>query len=281
MREIDVSLIRRTVADLCIEANCQLSPDIRAALAAAWEREEPQSLAAELLQSLLANAAIASERRLPLCQDTGLAVVFVELGQDVHLIGGEVEEAINAGVAEGYGRGYLRASVLRDPLRRENTGDNTPAIIHYRLKPGDGLKIIVAPKGFGSENMSAVALLKPSEGAESVKDFIVQTVRRAGPNPCPPVIVGVGVGGSLEKAALMAKEALLRPVGQANEDPFWAELEAQTLARINELDIGPAGFGGLTSALAVHIMAFATHIAGLPVAVNMGCHVTRHAERSL
>ncbi len=281
MREIDVSLIRRTVADLCIEANCQLSPDIRAALAAAQEREEPQSLAAELLQSLLANADIASERRLPLCQDTGLAVVFVELGQDVHLTGGEVEEAINAGVAEGYGRGYLRASVLRDPLRRKNTGDNTPAIIHYRLKPGDGLKITVAPKGFGSENMSAVALLKPSEGAEGVKDFIVQTVRRAGPNPCPPVIVGVGVGGSLEKAALMAKEALLRPVGQANEDPFWAELEAQSLARINELDIGPAGFGGRTSALAVHIVSFATHIAGLPVAVNMGCHVTRHAERSL
>jgi len=272
---------------LCIQANILLNDDIASALrqgAASEPRELSNgmpSLACDVLNILLDNAGIARRDLLPICQDTGMAVVFVELGQDVHLIGGSLEEAINAGVAAGYERGYLRKSVVRDPLRRVNTGDNTPAVVHVRIVPGDRLKITLAPKGFGSENMSRLVMLKPSDGQEAVKRVVLETVQTAGANPCPPIIVGVGVGGTMEKAALIAKEALLRPVGSTNIDPFWTELEDELLTEINNLNIGPAGFGGRTTALAVHINVYPTHIAGLPVAVNIGCHVTRHAEKEL
>ena len=284
VREIEVGRITETVADLCIRANVLLNDDIACALrqgAVSEPRELSSgmpSLARDVLNILLDNADVARQDALPICQDTGMAVVFVELGQDVHLTGGSLEEAVNAGVAAGYERGYLRKSVVRDPIRRVNTGDNTPAVLHVRIVPGDRLKITVAPKGFGSENMSRLVMLKPSDGLEAVKRVVLETVQSAGSNPCPPIIVGVGVGGTMEKAALLAKEALLRPVGHANPDPFWAGMEAGLLEEINRLDIGPAGFGGRTTALAVPINVYPTHIAGLPVAVNIGCHVTRHAE---
>ena len=280
IREIHVAQITETVADLCIRANVLLNDDIACALRqSAADEEKP--LARDVLNILLDNADIARQDSLPICQDTGMAVVFVELGQDVHLVGGLLEDAINTGVAAGYERGWLRKSVVRDPIRRVNTGDNTPAVVHVRIVPGDRLKITVAPKGFGSENMSRLVMLKPSDGLDAVKRVVLETVQTAGANPCPPIIVGVGVGGTMEKAALIAKEALLRPVGHANTDPFWAEREAELLAEINRLDIGPAGFGGRTTALAVHINVYPTHIAGLPVAVNIGCHVTRHAEKEI
>jgi fumarate hydratase subunit alpha len=265
---------------MCQEANCLISPDIRRALAQA-EAGESSPLGRRVLATLLENARVAGTEMIPLCQDTGLAVVFAELGQEVHIKGGDLEEAINAGVARGYEEGFLRKSVVGDPIRRVNTGDNCPAVIHYRIVPGDRLKLTVAPKGFGSENMSALALLKPSQGLDGVRAVIIDTVRKAGPNPCPPVIVGVGLGGTMEKAALMAKEALLRPVGSGHPDPFWRQVEEELLKEVNALDIGPAGFGGRSTALAVHVKTYATHIAGLPVAVNIGCHVTRHAEREL
>ena len=280
IREINTARITETVADLCIRANVRLNEDIAGALRrSAADEEKP--LARDVLNILLDNADVARLDSLPICQDTGLAVVFVELGQDVHLVGGALEEAINAGVADGYKRGWLRNSVVRDPIRRINTGDNTPAVVHVSIVPGDRLKITVAPKGFGSENMSRLVMLKPSDGLEAVKRVVLETVQAAGSNPCPPMIVGVGIGGTMEKAALIAKEALLRPIGHANPDPFWAELEAELLADMNRLNIGPAGFGGRTTALAVHINVYPTHIAGLPVAVNIGCHVTRHAEAIL
>jgi fumarate hydratase subunit alpha len=280
MREIDCELVSAAVAELCVQANCCLGEDLKAALAGA-ETEETHPLGREVLRTLRQNAAVAEAETIPLCQDTGLAVVFADVGQGLGVTGGSLEKAINAGVALGYENGFLRKSVVRDPLRRDNTGDNTPAVIHYRIVPGDRLMITVAPKGFGSENMSALALLKPSDGVEGLKDFVERTVRAAGANPCPPVIVGVGVGGTLEKAALLAKRALLRPVGEKNPDPFWADLENELLAALNRLDIGPAGFGGRTTALAVHLNPYPTHIAGLPVAVNLGCHATRHASRIL
>lgn len=277
IREIDVAKITETVADLCIRANVLLNVDIENALRNG-AATEVKPLARDVLNILLENADAARTDSLPICQDTGMTVVFVELGQDVHLVGGSLEPAINAGVATGYAGGYLRKSVVRDPIDRVNTGDNTPAVIHVRLAPGDRLKITVAPKGFGSENMSRLVMLKPSDGLEGVKRVVLETVRLAGPNPCPPMIVGVGVGGTMEKAALIAKEALLRPVGEHNANPFWAELEAELFTAVNALDIGPAGFGGRTTALAVNVDFYPTHIAGLPVAVNIGCHVTRHAE---
>ena len=277
MREIPVEQITQAVAEMCVNCNCLIDPHIKAGLAKA-EKGETNPLGRQVLTTLLDNAEIARELMIPICQDTGLAVVFVEIGQEVHLTGGSLEEAINAGVAKGYTEGFLRKSVVRDPLDRENTGDNTPAVIHYQIVPGDRLKLTVAPKGFGSENMSALKMLKPSQGLAGIKKLVLDTVCAGGPNPCPPIIVGVGVGGSMEKAALLAKQSLLRPVGSPNPDPAWGRIEDELLAEINQLDIGPAGFGGRTTALAVHISPYATHIAGLPVAVNIGCHFTRHAE---
>jgi len=280
MREIDCRQITEAIGRMCLKANCLISPDIRAALSRSGECETSE-LGREVLETLLRNAQVAEEQMIPICQDTGLAVVFVEIGQEVHIVGGGLEEAINAGVAQGYQEGYLRKSVVADPIRRVNTGDNSPAVIHYQIVPGDRLKLTLAPKGFGSENMSALKMLKPSQGLEGVKRLVTDTVAQAGPNPCPPIIVGVGVGGTMEKAAFLAKKSLLRPVGEFNDDPFWAEVEKDLLAEVNRLDIGPAGFGGRTTALGVHILTYPTHIAGLPVAVNIGCHVTRHAEEIL
>ena len=276
MREIQAEVVAEAVAALCIRANIELNDDIREAFTSALEMET-SAMGCDVLAKLLENADIAMDKQLPICQDTGMAVVFVELGQDVH-IDGDINAAIHEGVRRGYERGFLRKSVVRDPVRRENTKDNTPAVIHYNLVPGDKMKITVAPKGFGSENMSALAMLKPSDGINGVKRAVIDAVQAAGANPCPPIVVGVGVGGTMEKAALMAKEALLQPVHAHHEDAFWADVEVELLEKINALDIGPAGFGGRTTALAVHINTYPTHIAGLPVAINIGCHVTRHAE---
>ena len=274
IRIVSAEEITSTVAALCIKANINVKESIRSALCSARDAED-SSLAISVLDTLLENANAAEREKLPICQDTGMAVVFVSLGMNVH-IDGDIELAINEGVRQGYRQGYFRNSVVSDPIKRENTGDNTPAVIHYDLVPGNIVHITLAPKGFGSENMSALRMLNPSDGLGGVEDFIVETVKAAGPNPCPPVIVGAGIGGTMEKAALLAKQALLRDPGSVNDDPFWAEAEARLLERINALDIGPAGFGGRTTALAVHIIAFPTHIAGLPVAINIGCHATRH-----
>lgn len=277
MRDIHVDSITEKIAELCIESNIDLKADIRCAFCEALDREE-NGIAREVIQVLLENADIAREERLPICQDTGMVVVFLEWGQEVHLIGGSLEKAIHAGVAQGYEQGYLRKSVVRDPLDRINTGDNTPAVIHTKIVPGDRLKITVAPKGFGSENMSRVFMLRPADGLEGIRNAVLQSVQQAGPNPCPPIILGLGIGGTMEKAAILAKEALLRPLGEKNPLPFWAELEHSLLQQINALGIGPGGFGGKTTALGVHINVFPTHIAGLPLAINFGCHVTRHSE---
>ena len=274
LRLIDAAEITRTVADLCVKANTCIGEDIRAALMAAKTRET-SPLAIDTLNVLLENAKVAEAEKLPICQDTGMAVVFVSLGPDVH-VSGDINEAINEGVRQGYRSGFCRNSVVRDPVNRVNSGDNTPAVIYCDFTRESGLRITVAPKGFGSENMSAVRMLNPSDGLEGVEDFIAETVRLAGPNPCPPVIAGVGIGGTMEKAALLSKQALIRELGSANPDPFWAVAEARLLARINSLGIGPAGFGGKTTALGVHILTYPTHIAGLPIAVNIGCHATRH-----
>lgn len=280
MREINTKLISQAVSEMCISSNCLVGSDIKKSLSTA-EKNESSPLGRTVLKTLLDNADIAEDKMIPICQDTGMVVVFIELGQDARIVGGNLEDAVNEGVAKGYTEGYLRASVVADPIRRVNTKNNTPAVIHYRLVPGDQLKITVSPKGFGSENMSALKMLKPSQGLDGVKNFVLETVRQAGPNPCPPIIVGIGIGGTMEKSALMAKESLLRPVGSVNSDSFWADIEADLLTQINNLGIGPAGFGGLSTAMAVHIGVYATHIAGLPVAVNIGCHVTRHSERVL
>lgn len=280
MKEIHVTQVTEAVARLCQAANTELSPDIHAALVTA-RQTEPSPTGQAILDELLENAALAHSQQLAICQDTGMAIVFVTMGQDVHIQGGNLSQAIQAGVARGYTEGYLRASVVCDPLLRVNTGDNTPAIIHYDLVDGDQLEITVAPKGFGSENMSAVRMFSPSAGLPGVRRFILDTVQAAGPNPCPPIIVGVGIGGSLEKVTLLAKQALLRPVGSLNPVPHLAALETELLTAINQLGIGPAGLGGRTTALAIHIAAFPTHIAGLPVAVNMSCHATRHATAIL
>ena len=279
MRNIDAKLIEDTVARLCIEANLCLPDDVTAAIERA-EKEEPWDGSKKILSLLGDNVRIASEKMLPVCQDTGMACVFLELGQDVH-IDGDLEEAVNNGVRRGYGEGYLRKSVVCDPLRRINTGDNTPALLSVKLVPGESLRITVMPKGFGSENMSALKMLKPADGVEGVKRFVLETVEKAGANPCPPIIVGVGIGGSFDKAAYLAKHALLRPLDKPNRDEYYAALEKELLDKINALGIGPQGFGGKTTALAVLIESMPTHVAGLPVAVNISCHATRRKSASL
>ncbi len=279
MREIDSSIITEVVARLCIDANYHLPPDMKSQIIAS-SKEESWKTASIILDQIIENFNIADENLQPICQDTGLACVFLSIGQDVH-INGNLEDAVNEGVRKGYSQGYLRKSVVADPLNRINTGDNTPAMIYYDICPGDKLKITVAPKGFGSENMSQIKMLKPSDGIEGVKDFIIKVVEDAGPNPCPPIVVGVGIGGSFDKAAYLAKKALLRPVDERNSEDFYAELEEKLLEKINALGIGPQGFGGKTTALAVNIEKFPTHIAGLPVAVNINCHVTRHMTEEI
>ena len=279
MREIDSSLISEVVARLCIDANYHLPPDMKKQIISS-SNEESWETASIILDQIIENFNIADENLQPICQDTGLACVFLSIGQDVH-IKGNLEEAINEGVRKGYSQGYLRKSVVSDPLKRVNTGDNTPAMIYYDICPGDKLKITVAPKGFGSENMSQIKMLKPSDGIDGVKDFVIKVVEDAGPNPCPPIVVGVGIGGTFDKAAYLAKKALMRPVDQRNSEAFYAELEEELLEKINALGIGPQGFGGKTTALAVNIEKFPTHIAGLPVAVNINCHVTRHMTEEI
>ena len=279
MRTITARQIRDTVAELCIRANKELPEDIIRAMQAAREKE-PWPLAQSTLDVLRENIRAAAERDLPVCQDTGLACVFVRLGQDVH-IEGDFNDAVNEGVRRGYAEGYLRKSVVSDPLRRVNTGDNSPAAITVELVPGDELKLTVVPKGFGSENMSRLAMLKPADGLEGVKRFVVETVKAAGSNPCPPIVVGVGIGGTFDKAAALAKHALLRPIDQPHADPYYAALEKELLEQINALGTGPQGFGGRTTALGLNIETMPTHVAGLPVAVNISCHVTRRASAVL
>ena len=279
MKTISAAEITQIVARLSIQANTHLPPDIVAALDRT-RRDEPWPLARETLGLLWDNLELAEEKSLPICQDTGMACVFVELGQDVH-IEGDFEQAVHEGVRQGYGEGYLRKSIVGDPLRRVNTEDNTPAAITLRLVPGDGCRITVAPKGFGSENMSRLGMLKPADGVEGVKNFVVETVRLAGSNPCPPIVLGVGIGGSFDKVAYLAKHALLRPIDQPNPDPFYADLERDLLRAINALGVGPQGFGGQTSCLGLSIETAPTHVAGLPVAVNVSCHVTRRATATL
>ena len=279
MREIDSSLISEVVARLCIDANYHLPPDMKKQITSS-SNEESWETASIILDQIIENFNIADENLQPICQDTGLACVFLSIGQDVH-IKGNLEDAVNEGVRKGYSQGYLRKSVVSDPLKRVNTGDNTPAMIYYDICSGDKLKITVAPKGFGSENMSQIKMLKPSDGIEGVKDFVIKVVEDAGPNPCPPIVVGVGIGGTFDKAAYLAKKALMRPVDQRNSEDFYAELEEELLEKINALGIGPQGFGGKTTALAVNIEKFPTHIAGLPVAVNINCHVTRHMTEEI
>ena len=279
MKTISAAALTDTVAKLCIKANTSLPEDVAAALAA-FRQAEPWPLAKETLGLLEDNLTLAKEKSLPICQDTGMACVFVELGQDVH-IEGDFEAAIHEGVRRGYGEGYLRKSIVADPLRRVNTGDNTPAAITLRLVPGDHCNITVAPKGFGSENMSRLGMLKPADGVEGVKKFVVETVKLAGPNPCPPTVLGIGIGGSFDKVAALAKHALLRPLNEPNPDPFYAALEQELLEQINTLGIGPQGFGGKTTCLGLAIETAPTHVAGLPVAVNISCHVTRRASAVL
>ncbi|MDD5602508.1 MAG: fumarate hydratase [Eubacteriales bacterium] len=277
MRTVRTADITDKVEELCISSNCILSEDIKSALNAGLDRECSPA-GKQVLEQLMLNAEIALKENMPICQDTGMTVIFIDIGQEVHIEGGSMADAINEGVRRGYKKGFLRKSVVADPLFRVNTGDNTPAIIYYEIIPGDIFRITVAPKGFGSENMSAVCMLKPSDGVQGVKEFVYRTVENAGPNPCPPVIVGVGIGGTMEKAALISKKALLRPVGSKNSDRRIALLEEELLCGINKTGIGPSGLGGCITALGVNIEVYATHIAGLPVAVNIGCHATRHAE---
>ena len=274
MRTIQASKVTEVIRRLCIEANCHLSADLKDRIVAC-RGCETFPVAQGILDQIIENYNIADENNVPVCQDTGMACVFIDIGQEVY-VEGNLEEAIHEGVRQGYKDGYLRKSVVRDPLDRVNTGDNTPAMIYYNIVSGDQMKITVAPKGFGSENMSQVKMLKPSDGLEGVKEFVVKVVEEAGPNPCPPIVVGVGVGGTFDKAAFMAKKALIRAVDKRNEEPFYAALEEELLEKINALGIGPQGFGGRTTALAVNIEKCPTHIAGLPVAVNINCHVTRH-----
>ena len=279
MREIKAAAVTEAVAALCIQANAHLPADVEAVLAAA-RAAEPWPLAKHTLGLLEKNLEMADQCALPICQDTGMAVVFAEVGQEVH-IDGDFEAAVNEGVRRGYGEGYLRKSIVGDPLRRVNTGDNTPAALHLRLVPGGRLKLTVAPKGFGSENMSRLAMLRPADGVEGVERFVLETVRLAGPNPCPPMVLGVGIGGSFDGVALLAKQALLRPLNEPNPDGYYAALEKKLLAEVNELGIGPQGFGGKTTALGLAIEAAPTHVAGLPVAVNVSCHATRRASAEL
>ncbi len=280
MRTLSVTAITAAVERLCIEACCKLPQDVRCAI----ERHraaEDGAIACTVLDQIIENYRIAEGENVPICQDTGMACVFLELGQEVHLTDGDLTEAVNEGVRRGYTNGYLRKSVVADPVRRGNTGDNTPAMLYTEIVPGDRVTVTLAPKGFGSENMSAIKMLKPSDGIEGIKAFILETVEKAGPNPCPPIVGGVGIGGTFDKAALIAKKALLRPLDSSHPDPYYADLEAELLEQINALGIGPQGFGGRTTALAVNIETLPTHIAGMPCAVNINCHVTRHKTITL
>jgi len=277
MREISVDIIRDEVKRLCIEANYFLGDDVLQAFHTFREKEE-SPLAAEILDQLIENARIASDEEVPICQDTGFAVIFIELGQEVQLTGGNLAEAVNEGVRQGYEKGYLRKSIVTDPLDRVNTGDNTPAILYTDIVPGDRVKITIAPKGGGSENMSRIKMLKPADGADGVKSFVIETVQLAGSNPCPPIVVGVGIGGTFDKCAQLAKKALLRELGSTHPDPFYAAMEQELLEKVNNLGIGPQGLGGRTTALGVHIEPHPCHIASLPAAVNIQCHVARHTH---
>ena len=278
MRVINVEEISKNIKEMCIEANYYLSDDMKNALYKAAEQEE-NPLGCQILNQLKENLDIAGVEQIPICQDTGMAVVFAEVGQDVHIEGGSLTDAINKGVHDGYVEGYLRKSVVNDPFIRENTKDNTPAVIHYSIVPGENIKLTVAPKGFGSENMSRVFMLKPADGIEGVKNAVIETVKIAGPNACPPVVVGVGVGGTFEKCAILAKKALTRDLNTHNEISYVADLEKELLEKINKLEIGPGGLGGKMTALGVNVEVYPTHIAGLPVAINMCCHVNRHVHR--
>lgn len=280
MKTIGVSAVTEAVRAACIETNYHLPEDVKRRIEQ-MRKDEPFAPAAGILDRIIENYTIASEGVLPICQDTGMVYVSVELGQEVHLEGGSLEEAIHEGVRQGYSQGFLRKSVVRDPLNRTNTGDNTPASIVYTVVPGDLLKITIAPKGFGSENMSRLKMLKPSEGFDGVVEFVLETVKLAGSNPCPPIVVGVGIGGTFDRVAAMAKKALMRPLGSVNSDAFYERMENDLLEKINGLGVGPQGFGGKTTALSVHIETYPTHIAGLPVAVNINCHAARHAEIEL
>ena len=277
MREVNVALITDTVKRLSIEANYFLGADIKESLEKS-RKEETYELAGQVLDKIILNSEIACKEKMPMCQDTGMACVFLEIGQDVHFVGGNLEAAINEGVRRGYEDGFLRKSVVDDPIRRVNTKDNTPAVIYYDIVDGDKVKVTLAPKGFGSENMSKIGMLKPSDGLEGVKNFVIETVKAAGPNPCPPMVVGVGIGGTFDKAAYLAKKALISPINTSNKDEFYKDLEIELLEKINKLGIGPQGFGGKTTALGLNIETYPTHIAGLPVAVNINCHATRHKE---
>ena len=272
---MQASVITDTIERLCIEANQVLPDDIKKSIQAGRANEDGQS-ACGILDNIIENYQSAENEQVPICQDTGMACVFLEIGQDVHIAGGDLTEAVNEGVRRGYTNGYLRKSVVKDPVRRGNTGDNTPAMLYTEIVPGENIKITVGPKGFGSENMSAIRMFKPSAGIEGIKDFILETVETAGPNPCPPMVVGVGIGGTFDKAALLAKKALMRPVDSENEDPYYADLEKEMLEKINQLGIGPQGFGGKTTAIGLNIETMPTHIAGMPCAINISCHVTRH-----
>lgn len=280
MRTIHTDQIIETIRQMCIDANLHLSEDVKGAICSAAEKEK-SPLGKQILEQLEENMDIAAAEDIPICQDTGMAVVFLKIGQDLHVDGINLEDAVNEGIRQGYVDGYLRKSVVRDPLQRENTKDNTPGIIHYEIIPGDQLIITVAPKGFGSENMSRIFMLKPADGLEGVKNAILTAVRDAGPNACPPMVVGVGIGGDFEKCAIMAKQALTRNINEHSKIPYVKDLEEEMLRKINELGIGPAGLGGTTTALAVNINTYATHIAGLPVAVNICCHVDRHVTEVL
>lgn len=277
MREVNVEKVKDMVKELCIGSNYYIGKDVKERLSY-YKDNERYDIAKDILEKIIENADISKNENMPMCQDTGITCVFLEIGQEVHFVGGNLEDAINEGVRRGYEEGYLRKSVVKDPIDRVNTKDNTPAIIYYDIVMGDKVKITVAPKGFGSENMSKIAMLKPADGLDGVKKFILNTVEEAGPNPCPPMIVGVGIGGTFDKAAFLSKKALLRDLNESNKNEFYEKLENELLSEINELGIGPQGFGGFTTALGVNIEVYPTHIAGLPVAVNISCHATRHKE---
>ncbi len=280
MREISADQITEVVERLCIKANEHLPEDVKTAIKNCRACEDGE-IAGGVLDNIIENFEIADREHMPICQDTGMACVFLEIGQDVHITGGYLGDAVNEGVRRGYDKGYLRKSVVKDPVRRENTGDNTPAMLYTEIVPGESIKITVAPKGFGSENMSMIRMFKPSAGLQGIRDFILEVVESAGPNPCPPMVVGVGLGGTFDKAALLAKKALLRPLDSQNPDPFYGDLEKEMLEKINRLGIGPQGFGGRTTALGLNIETMPTHIAGMPCAVNISCHVTRHETEVL
>ena len=280
MREIQVSAITDVVERLCIEANTHLPGDVKCAIETCRACED-SSLAQSILDRIIENYKIADNENVPICQDTGMACVFLEIGQDVHLVGGDLRPAVDEGVRRGYDKGYLRKSVVADPVRRGNTGDNTPAVLYTEIVPGENVKITVGPKGFGSENMSAIRMFKPSAGLQGIKDFILETVENAGPNPCPPMVIGVGIGGTFDKAALLAKKALMRPLDSYHPDPYYADLEKEMLEKVNALGIGPQGFGGKTTAIGLNIETMPTHIAGMPCAININCHVTRHKSEVL